>query len=79
MAGVKLIVRHPRPKNIEAFEKVYQSEHVPLAVEKLAGKTKIVASKVVASPQGVPAFYGIAEIHFPLDAGLANMRCVRGW
>ncbi len=65
MAGVKLIVQYPRPKDIEAFEKVYQSEHVPMAVAKLAGKTRIVASKVVASPQGVPPFYRIVEIHFP--------------
>ncbi len=57
MAGVKLIVQYPRPKDIEAFEKVYQSEHVPMAIAKLAGKTRIVANKVVASPQGVPAFH----------------------
>jgi len=65
MAGVKLIVLYPRPKDIDAFEQVYQKEHVPMAVEKLTGKTKLVASKVVASPQGTPAFYRIAEIHFP--------------
>jgi uncharacterized protein (TIGR02118 family) len=70
MASVKLIVIYPRPKDIEAFERVYQTEHVPMAVEKLRGKTKIVASKVVGSPQGTPAFYRIAEIHFPSMAAL---------
>ena len=65
MAGVKLMVLYPRPKDIDAFERLYQKEHVPLAVEKLAGKTKFVASKVVASPQGTPAFYRVAEVHFP--------------
>lgn len=65
MAGVKLIVIYPRPKNIEAFEKLYQEEHIPMAVEKLAGKTKAVTTKVLASPQGTPPFYRIAEIHFP--------------
>ncbi len=65
MAGVKLIVQYPRPKDIEKFEKVYQNEHVPMAVAKLAGKTKIVASRVMGSPQGSPALYRIAEIHFP--------------
>lgn len=45
MAGVKLIVIYPRPKDIEAFEQVYQKEHVPMAVERLGGKSKIVASK----------------------------------
>jgi uncharacterized protein (TIGR02118 family) len=70
MASVKLIVIYPRPKDIEAFEQVYQKEHVPMAVEKLGGKTKIVASKVTASPQGTPAFYRMAEIHFPSMAAL---------
>lgn len=65
MASVKLIVMYPRPKDIDAFEKVYQSEHVPMAVEKLNGKSKFVATKVVASPQGTPLYYRIAEVHFP--------------
>jgi uncharacterized protein (TIGR02118 family) len=64
MANVKMIVMYPRPKDIDAFEKVYQNEHIPLAVANLTGKTKIVASKVLASPQGTPPFYRIAEIHF---------------
>ena len=65
MAGAKLIVIYPRAKDIESFERVYQNQHVPIAVEKLTGKTKIVASKVAGSPQGAPPFHRIAEIHFP--------------
>jgi uncharacterized protein (TIGR02118 family) len=65
MPGVKLVVIYPRPTNIETFEKLYQDEHVPMAVEKLAGKTRAVMSKVIASPQGDPPFYRIAEILFP--------------
>jgi uncharacterized protein (TIGR02118 family) len=65
MAGVKLVVMYPRPKDVDAFEKLYQKEHVPMAVEKLKGKTKFVATKVVGSPQGTPPFYRIAEVHFP--------------
>ena len=65
MAEVKLIVMYPTPADVESFEKVYQDEHVPMAVERLAGKTKFVATKVMASPQGKPAFYRIAEVHFP--------------
>ena len=70
MAGVKLIVMYPRPKDIDAFEKLYQTEHVPMAVKKLAGKTKLVATKVNASPQGTAPFYRIAEVHFPSMAAL---------
>ena len=65
MADVKLIVIYPRPKNVDAFEKIYQTEHVPLAVAKLGGKTKIVATKILDSPQGLPPFYRIAEVYFP--------------
>jgi uncharacterized protein (TIGR02118 family) len=59
------MVIYPRPKDVDAFEKIYQSEHIPLAVAKLSGQTKIVATKVLSSPQGTPAFYRIAEVYFP--------------
>ncbi|HEV3307148.1 MAG TPA: EthD family reductase [Candidatus Sulfotelmatobacter sp.] len=69
MAGAKLIVIYPRPTDLESFERVYQNQHVPMAVEKLAGKTKIVASKIIGSPDGAPLFHRVAEIHFPsMDA-----------
>jgi hypothetical protein len=43
-------------------------EHVAMAVDKLAGKTKLVATKVLGAPNGTPAFYR-AEVHFPsMDA-----------
>jgi len=65
MAETKLVVIYPRPKDIDAFERVYTNGHVPLAVAKLGGKTRIVATKVLGSPQGAPPFYRIAEIYFP--------------
>jgi hypothetical protein len=42
MTPVKLVVIYPHPKDIDAFEKVYQNEHIPLAVAKLEGKAKVV-------------------------------------
>jgi uncharacterized protein (TIGR02118 family) len=65
MKTVKLIVAYPQPKDVAAFEKIYLEEHVPMAIANLGGKTKIVATKVLQSPQGQPQFYRIAEIHFP--------------
>jgi len=62
---VKLIVIYPPPTNVDAFETVYKRDHVPMAVEKLSGKTKIVGTRVLGSPQGKPVFHRIAEIHFP--------------
>jgi uncharacterized protein (TIGR02118 family) len=70
MPQAKLVVIYPRPKDVEAFEKIYLEEHVPLAVAKLVGKTKIVATKITSSPQGTPPFYRIAEFHFPSKAAL---------
>ena len=65
MKSTKLIVAYPQPKDVGAFEAVYQNEHVPLAIANLAGKTKIVSTKTLQTPQGTPAFYRIAEVHFP--------------
>ena len=65
MADAKLVVIYPHPKDVDAFEKVYQDEHVPIAVAKLVGKTKMVATKILGSPQGAAPFYRIAEVHFP--------------
>jgi uncharacterized protein (TIGR02118 family) len=65
MMSAKLIVAYPQPRDVQAFDSVYLNEHVPLAVAKLAGKTKIVSTKILQSPQGTPPFYRIAEVHFP--------------
>ena len=40
MKSFKLIVAYPQPKDASAFEKIYQQEHVPMAVANLPGKTK---------------------------------------
>ena len=63
--AVKLIVMYPRPKDIDTFEYAYKNEHVPMAVENLTGKTKMVATKIVGSLFGTPAFHRVAEVHFP--------------
>jgi hypothetical protein len=55
MSSAKLMVAHPQPVDIDAFEKLYVEEHVPLAV----------ATKIIASSQGKPQFYRVAEVHFP--------------
>jgi len=72
------MVIYPRPTDIDAFEKVYKDEHVPMAVKNLVGKTKLVATKVLASPQGTPPFYRIAEIHFPSMEALEACAALAG-
>jgi uncharacterized protein (TIGR02118 family) len=78
MADVKLVVIYPRPKDVDVFEKIYQDEHVPLAVAKLGGKTKIVATKMLGSPQGTPPFYRIAEVYFPSMQALEECAASEG-
>lgn len=73
MTSAKLIVAYPQPTDVEAFEKIYREEHVPMAIANLAGKTKIVATKILGSPQGQAAFYRVAEVHFPTMEAL--QRC----
>jgi uncharacterized protein (TIGR02118 family) len=63
---VKLMVMYPRPQDIEVFEKRYVEEHIPLAISGLAGRTKLVTTRILASADGMPApFYRIAEVYFP--------------
>jgi len=65
MGAVKIVALYPQPKDEAAFEKVYIEEHIPMAVAKLPGKTKLVATKIKAMPDGSKApFHRIAEIHF---------------
>jgi uncharacterized protein (TIGR02118 family) len=62
MAETKLVVIYPYPTDVDAFEKAYVDEHVPLAKEKIRGMTKFVATKAVGTPDGQkPPFYRIAE------------------
>ncbi len=66
MKTAKLIVMYPQPTDLEIFEQRYANEHVPMAVEKLAGKTRFVASLITSSVGGEPApFHRIAEVYFP--------------
>jgi uncharacterized protein (TIGR02118 family) len=66
MKTAKLIVMYPTPTDVDAFEKRYAEEHVPMAVEKLAGKTRFVASQIKSTVgQEQAPFHRIAEVYFP--------------
>ncbi len=76
--AVKLVVIYSRPNDIEAFETVYNRDDVPMAVSKLVGKTKIVATRVLGSPAGEPPFHRIAEVHFPSMEALEQCAASEG-
>ncbi len=67
MAGAKVIVLYPTPRDVSAFEKAYTQDHAPMVTpQTFQGMTKFVASKVLGTPDGSPPpFYRIAELHFP--------------
>lgn len=66
MKPAKLIVMYPTPADVETFEKRYADEHVPMAVEKLAGKNRFVASLIQSSVgQAQAPYHRIAEVYFP--------------
>ena len=72
MAGAKIIVLYPAPKDVSAFERAYIHDHAPMVTpQNFKGLTAFVASKIVATPDGSPPpFHRIAELHFPSLAAL---------
>ena len=80
MAGAKLILMYPAPKDLAAFERAYSGEHIPMAASifQAAGAARAVLSKVTAAPTGSPAFHRMAEIHFPSMAVLQACAASKG-
>lgn len=78
MAGAKIMVIYPRPKDIEAFDKAYAEEHVPMAFNNLAGKTKMVATKFLGASDGPAPFHVMAEVHFPTMEALQACAASKG-
>ena len=67
MAGAKIIVIYPTPRDPAAFERVYREEHSPMVTQKtFPGLTRFVATKISGTADGKPAPYArVAELHFP--------------
>jgi uncharacterized protein (TIGR02118 family) len=76
MAAAKLIVIYPIPKDIDAFERAYSAEHLPLAapIFDSAGATKAVLTRISSAAAGASPCHRIAEIHFPSQEAL--MACI---
>ncbi len=79
MAEVKLMVMYPTPTDIDAFEKAYTQEHLPLVAQKMAGHTKFVATRVLAAVgEAQSPFYRIAEFYYPSGAELEEALASEG-
>jgi uncharacterized protein (TIGR02118 family) len=67
MAGAKLMVLYPAPREVSEFEQAYTRDHAPMVTpQNFSGITRFVASRIVGTPDGSPAaFHRIAELHFP--------------
>ena len=72
MAGAKLIVVYPSPRDVGVFEKAYTQDHSPMVTpQNFKGLKKFIASRVVGTPDGSAApFYRVAELHFASMADL---------
>jgi uncharacterized protein (TIGR02118 family) len=67
MAAAKLIVIYPTPKDVDAFERAYSAEHLPMAapIFEAAGATKVVLTRISGAAAGASPYHRMAEIHFP--------------
>jgi len=69
MTGAKISVLYPTPTDVDAFEKVYVDEHMPMAGKGITGAKKFVMMKVSGAAGGAAPYHRITEIHFDsLDA-----------
>ncbi len=67
MPGAKVVVLYPTPRDVNAFERLYTQDHVPMVTpQNFKGIQKFVASRVMGTADGSePPFYRLAELHFP--------------
>lgn len=67
MAGAKLVVLYPAPRDVDEFERAYTEDHVPMVTaQNFEGIRRFVASRIVGTADGSPApFHRVAELHFP--------------
>jgi uncharacterized protein (TIGR02118 family) len=67
MAGAKIIVLYPTPRDSAAFERVYRDEHTPMVTPTaFPGITRFVATRITGTADGSPApFARVAERYFP--------------
>ncbi len=72
MAGAKIVVLYPAPRDVSRFEQAYIHDHAPMVTpQNFKGMTRFVASKIVGTPDGsAPPFHRIAELYFPSLAAL---------
>jgi uncharacterized protein (TIGR02118 family) len=71
MAVHKLIAMYRQPADPAAFDRHYAEVHAPLA-RKIPGLTRLVLNRGIAPPWGgEPAYYLVAELHFPDEATFA--------
>lgn len=67
MAGAKIMVLYPAPRDQAAFERAYREDHAPMVTPAtFPGLTRFVASRISGAADGGPApFARVAELHFP--------------
>jgi hypothetical protein len=68
MAGAKLIVLYPMPRDVNTFERAYTQDHVPMvSAQNFNGIKKFVASKVVGTRRESGTLLSNRRASFPID------------
>jgi uncharacterized protein (TIGR02118 family) len=60
---VKLVVLYKKPQDVEAFDKRYFEEHLPIA-NKMPGLRKVEIAHMVGAPMGEAPYHLMAELYF---------------
>ena len=61
----RLFVLYPPPKDSQAFDRAYRTEHLPLAGPKLKGATRVTTKRVVGPASAPLPYHLMSEITFP--------------
>ena len=58
MAGAKVVVLYPAPRDVDTFERAYTQERAPMVTaQNFGGLTRFVASRVIGTADGSPAHF----------------------
>lgn len=62
--SIKLVVLYPQPTDVEAFERRYIGQHMPLMRELVGPDVPLPTYRTIGFGNRQPPFYRVAEIHF---------------
>jgi uncharacterized protein (TIGR02118 family) len=59
-----LFVMYPPPSDPARFDRLYQTDHLPLAAKSLTGVTRVTTHPVAGTPEGAAPYHLVTEVVF---------------